>query len=77
MNDDKLRCVKTFFSTKITEKQKQSAKKIVKFMLTKTPVICFDSGMCIAFGRYTKMIDLYFEGFKKTVTISQYRTVCN
>ena len=64
MNDDKLRCVKTFFSTKITEKQKQSAKKIVKFMLTKTPVICFDSGMCIAFGRYTKMIDLYFEGFK-------------
>ena len=50
--------------TKITEKQKQSAKKIIKFILTKTPYICFDSGMCIAFGRYTKMIEQYFEGFK-------------
>lgn len=41
----------------------QSANKIIYFFLRKT--ICFDSGICMAFGKYNKMIEKYFEGFEK------------
>ena len=62
-DEKKTRSFNSFSPSTVQEIQEKSAKKIADFFLTKT--ICFDSGICMAFGRYNKMIEKYFEGFEK------------